>query len=181
MGAMLLLLISPTRLRMELTTSSTTPVRRRWPSVTTAQGRSPARGEKDAAAGDVVAGFSAWCSIRVVGRCALRRHPNSVTGDVAIGDVVAGLPPGAPAPPPAIHGTAVNAHPRLHLRGRPVRPPLTLQLHRGPSPVGAFVAGRRSRCESGPSSYPSATLGEQRDKMVCKELVNLVMAGSGVW
>nr|BAD35595.1 hypothetical protein [Oryza sativa Japonica Group]BAD35962.1 hypothetical protein [Oryza sativa Japonica Group] len=135
----------------------------------------------DAAAGDVVAGFAAWCSIRVAGWCALRQRPNSVTGDVAVDDVVAGLPPRAPAPLPAIHGAAVNAHPRLHLRGRPVRPPPAPQLRRGPSPVGSFVAGRRSRCESGPSSYPSATLGEQRDKMVCKELVNLVMAGCGVW
>uniref|UniRef100_A0A0E0EAL5 Uncharacterized protein n=1 Tax=Oryza meridionalis TaxID=40149 RepID=A0A0E0EAL5_9ORYZ len=84
---------------------------------------------------------------------------------MAVGDVVAGLPPGALAPPPAIHGAAVNAHPRLHLRGRLVRPSPAPQLRRGPSPGGAFIAGRRSRCESGPSSYPSAILGEQRDKM----------------
>ncbi|EEC77153.1 hypothetical protein OsI_15609 [Oryza sativa Indica Group] len=66
----------------------------------------------------------------------------ATTEDVAANDVVAGLPPGAPAPPSAIHGAAVNAHLRLHPRGRPVRPPPAPQLCRGPSPVGAFVAGR---------------------------------------
>uniref|UniRef100_I1QN58 Uncharacterized protein n=1 Tax=Oryza glaberrima TaxID=4538 RepID=I1QN58_ORYGL len=87
----------------------------------------------------------------------------------------------APAPPPAIHGAAVNAHLRLHPRGQLVRPPPAPQLCRGPSLVVAFVAGRRSRCKSRPSSYPSAASREQRDKTGCKELVDLVMVGCGVW
>uniref|UniRef100_A0A0E0H8G8 Uncharacterized protein n=1 Tax=Oryza nivara TaxID=4536 RepID=A0A0E0H8G8_ORYNI len=101
--------------------------------------------------------------------------------DAADSDVVIGLLPTAPAPPPTIHGAAVNTHLQLHPRGRPVHPPLAPQLHREPSPIAAFVTGRRSRCESGPSSYPSAASGEQRDKTGCKELVDLVMVGYGVW
>uniref|UniRef100_A0A0E0PBQ6 Uncharacterized protein n=1 Tax=Oryza rufipogon TaxID=4529 RepID=A0A0E0PBQ6_ORYRU len=103
------------------------------------------------------------------------------TEDAADSDVVAGLLPGAPAPPPAIHSAAVNTHLRLHPRGQPMRPLPAPQLCRGPSPVVAFVAGRQSRCESRPSSYPSTASGEQRDKMGCKELVDLVMVGCGVW
>uniref|UniRef100_A0A0D9ZTA1 Uncharacterized protein n=1 Tax=Oryza glumipatula TaxID=40148 RepID=A0A0D9ZTA1_9ORYZ len=99
--------------------------------------------------------------------------------DAADSDVVVGLLPAAPSPPPTIHGAAVNTHLQLHPRGRPVHPPPAQQLRREPSPVVAFVAGRRSRCESEPSSYPSAASREQRDKTGCKELVDLVMVGYG--
>uniref|UniRef100_A0A0E0H6N1 Uncharacterized protein n=1 Tax=Oryza nivara TaxID=4536 RepID=A0A0E0H6N1_ORYNI len=58
------------------------------------------------------------------------RRPARQEEGAAAGDVVTGLPPGAPAPPRAIHGTAVNAHLRLHPHGRLVRPPLAPQLRR---------------------------------------------------
>uniref|UniRef100_A0A0E0BGL9 Uncharacterized protein n=1 Tax=Oryza glumipatula TaxID=40148 RepID=A0A0E0BGL9_9ORYZ len=120
---------------------------------------------------------SAWREARTAEDVAAAMSPawGATAEDVAASDVVAGLLPGAPAPPPAIYGAAVNANLRLHPRGRPVHPPPAPQLHRGPSPVAAFIVGRRSRCESGPSSYPSAASGEQRDKTGCKELVDLVM------
>uniref|UniRef100_I1PRS3 Uncharacterized protein n=1 Tax=Oryza glaberrima TaxID=4538 RepID=I1PRS3_ORYGL len=119
-----------------------------------------------------------WMTEDAVASDELRRdRPRRAPGITDTGDELQR----APAPPPTIHGAAVNTHLQLHSRGRPVHPPPAPQLRREPSPVAAFVAGRRSRCESGPSSYPSAASGEQRDKTGCKELVDLVMVGYGVW
>lgn len=79
-------------------------------------------------------------SIRMAGWCVLRWRPNSVAGDM-----VAELPPGAPTPPLAIDGAAVNAHPLLHPRGQLVRPPPT------PPPSRALYSRRLHRRPSIPS------------------------------
>uniref|UniRef100_A0A0E0II16 Uncharacterized protein n=1 Tax=Oryza nivara TaxID=4536 RepID=A0A0E0II16_ORYNI len=132
------------------------------------------RGRSRRAPGIVDSGDELQRGDAVAGDELRRDRPRRAPGIANSGDE---LPP----PPPAIHGAAVNAHLRLHPRGQLVCPPPAPQLCRGPSLVIAFVAGRRSRCESRPSSYPSAASREQRDKTGCKELVDLVMVGCGVW
>nr|AAM74363.1 Hypothetical protein [Oryza sativa Japonica Group] len=64
---------------------------------------------------------SAWCEARTAEDVAAATSPawGATVEDAAASDVVVGLPPGAPALPSAIHGAAVNAHLRLHPRGRP--------------------------------------------------------------